>query len=83
MPSHSLPSQAPGAETRSAAADRGTSIGSFVNTPEAGASMENVAAVLGDFIGGVTLTGSRLEEENNGSFPNGEGGEGGWVEGFG
>eukprot|EP00913_Durusdinium_trenchii_P002714 g2512.t1 len=37
-----------------------TSIGSFVNTPEAGASMENVAAVLGDFIGGVTLTGSLI-----------------------
>merc|ERR1719242_1105916 len=37
-----------------------TSIGSFVNNPVAGASMENVAAVLGDFIGGVTLTGSLI-----------------------
>mmetsp|Transcript_27916 Transcript_27916/g.66244 ORF Transcript_27916/g.66244 Transcript_27916/m.66244 type:complete len:1029 (+) Transcript_27916:78-3164(+) len=37
-----------------------TSIGSFVENPEAGASMENVAAVLGDFIGGVTLTGSLI-----------------------
>ncbi|CAK0860548.1 unnamed protein product [Prorocentrum cordatum] len=35
-----------------------TSIGSFYVHPEAGASMENIAAVLGDFIGGVTLTGS-------------------------
>jgi len=35
-----------------------TSIGSFVNNPVAGASMENVAAIFGDFIGGVTLTGS-------------------------
>jgi len=37
-----------------------TSIGSFVNNPVAGASMENVAAVMGDFIGGVTLTGSLI-----------------------
>ncbi|CAJ1393911.1 unnamed protein product [Effrenium voratum] len=37
-----------------------TSIGSFVETPVAGATMENVAAVLGDFIGGVTLTGSLI-----------------------
>eukprot|EP00933_Yihiella_yeosuensis_P031185 TRINITY_DN24742_c0_g1_i1.p1 TRINITY_DN24742_c0_g1~~TRINITY_DN24742_c0_g1_i1.p1 ORF type:complete len:460 (-),score=86.18 TRINITY_DN24742_c0_g1_i1:138-1394(-) len=35
-----------------------TSIGSFWANPVAGASNENVAAVLGDFIGGVTLTGS-------------------------
>jgi len=35
-----------------------TSIGSFVATPSGGFGMENVAAVLGDFIGGVTLTGS-------------------------
>jgi len=35
-----------------------TSIGSFWATPEPGFSMENVSAVLGDFIGGVTLTGS-------------------------
>ena len=67
----------------------GTSIGSFVENPEAlrfqsrlralpphqslpdpdnltlqaGASMENVAAVLGDFIGGVTLTGSTPYED--------------------
>ena len=40
---------------------QGTSIGSFVETPEAGANMENIAAVLGDFIGGITLTGSDLE----------------------
>jgi len=32
-----------------------------VETPEAGANMENIAAVLGDFIGGITLTGSDLE----------------------
>jgi len=37
-----------------------TSIGSFVNNPVAGASMENVAAIFGDFIGGVTLTGSLI-----------------------
>jgi len=37
-----------------------TSIGSFVETPKGGASMENVSAVLGDFIGGVTLTGSLI-----------------------
>mmetsp|Transcript_58128 Transcript_58128/g.94475 ORF Transcript_58128/g.94475 Transcript_58128/m.94475 type:complete len:1031 (-) Transcript_58128:2-3094(-) len=37
-----------------------TSIGSFVQTPEAGANMENIAAVLGDFIGGITLTGSLI-----------------------
>jgi len=29
-----------------------------VQTPEAGANMENIAAILGDFIGGITLTGS-------------------------
>eukprot|EP00931_Biecheleriopsis_adriatica_P074012 TRINITY_DN481_c0_g3_i1.p1 TRINITY_DN481_c0_g3~~TRINITY_DN481_c0_g3_i1.p1 ORF type:complete len:850 (-),score=244.40 TRINITY_DN481_c0_g3_i1:271-2466(-) len=37
-----------------------TSIGSFWNNPVGGASMENVSAVLGDFIGGVTLTGSLI-----------------------
>jgi len=36
----------------------GTSIGSFAANPGDGVSMENVAAILGDFIGGVTLTGS-------------------------
>ena len=45
----------------------GTSIGSFVETPVAGATMENVAAVLGDFIGGVTLTGSCLAGSTSGS----------------
>merc|ERR1719422_896704 len=35
-----------------------TSIGSYVNTPEAGINVKNVASILGDFIGGVTLTGS-------------------------
>lgn len=35
-----------------------TSIGSFWATPHPGVSIENVSAVLGDFIGGVTLTGS-------------------------
>lgn len=35
-----------------------TSIGSFVRDPKAGLGMENVASVLGDFIGGVTFTGS-------------------------
>jgi len=35
-----------------------TSIGSFYADPKAGATMENIAALLGDFIGGVTLTGS-------------------------
>merc|ERR1719446_1706692 len=35
-----------------------TSIGSFYANPKAGVSMENTAAVLGDFIGGITLTGS-------------------------
>ena len=35
-----------------------TSIGSFWAHPEAGVTMENVAAILGDFIGGITLTGS-------------------------
>jgi NAD(P) transhydrogenase len=35
-----------------------TSIGSFWANPHPGVSMENVSAVLGDFIGGVTLTGS-------------------------
>eukprot|EP00931_Biecheleriopsis_adriatica_P074010 TRINITY_DN481_c0_g1_i1.p1 TRINITY_DN481_c0_g1~~TRINITY_DN481_c0_g1_i1.p1 ORF type:complete len:1061 (-),score=302.26 TRINITY_DN481_c0_g1_i1:93-3062(-) len=37
-----------------------TSIGSFWNNPVGGASMENTSAVLGDFIGGVTLTGSLI-----------------------
>merc|ERR1740138_1620230 len=36
----------------------GTSIGSFLDKYETGANMENVSAILGDFIGGVTLTGS-------------------------
>jgi NAD(P) transhydrogenase len=35
-----------------------TSIGTFSNNYETGVSMENVSAILGDFIGGVTLTGS-------------------------
>merc|ERR1719277_2747149 len=35
-----------------------TSIGSYWANPAAGACMENVSAILGDFIGGVTLTGS-------------------------
>jgi NAD(P) transhydrogenase len=35
-----------------------TSVGSFMSTMDPGASMENVSAILGDFIGGVTLTGS-------------------------
>merc|ERR1719394_579740 len=35
-----------------------TSIGSYWARPAGGASMENISAVLGDFIGGVTLTGS-------------------------
>merc|ERR1740117_1563771 len=35
-----------------------TSIGSFACNPKAGISMENIASVLGDFIGGVTFTGS-------------------------
>ncbi|CAE8633891.1 unnamed protein product [Polarella glacialis] len=35
-----------------------TSIGSYVANPIGGASMENISAVFGDFIGGVTLTGS-------------------------
>jgi len=37
-----------------------TSIGSFVNRPVSGATMENTSAILGDFIGGVTLTGSLI-----------------------
>ena len=35
-----------------------TSIGSFYDNPVAGASLHNSAAIVGDFIGGVTLTGS-------------------------
>jgi len=35
-----------------------TSMGSFIAKPEAGAGLENISAILGDFIGGVTLTGS-------------------------
>merc|ERR1719491_2551095 len=35
-----------------------TSIGSFANDPEMGINVKNIASVLGDFIGGVTLTGS-------------------------
>lgn len=35
-----------------------TSIGSFWSHPEAGMTMENVSSVFGNFIGGVTLTGS-------------------------
>merc|ERR1712056_117620 len=35
-----------------------TSIGSYWANPMDGATMENVSAILGDFIGGVTLTGS-------------------------
>lgn len=34
------------------------SIASFAAHPEAGATMHNTSALLGDFIGGVTLTGS-------------------------
>lgn len=37
-----------------------TSIGSFVNHPVPGATMENTSCILGDFIGGVTLTGSLI-----------------------
>jgi len=35
-----------------------TSIASYSTHPEVGATMHNVSAILGDFIGGVTLTGS-------------------------
>merc|ERR1719277_2604348 len=35
-----------------------TSIGSFANGPEVGVSVKNISSILGDFIGGVTLTGS-------------------------
>jgi len=35
-----------------------TSIGSFANNPEVGVNVKNIASILGDFIGGVTLTGS-------------------------
>merc|ERR1719277_2518291 len=35
-----------------------TSIGSFANEPEVGVNVKNIASILGDFIGGVTLTGS-------------------------
>merc|ERR1719491_2629024 len=35
-----------------------TSIGSFANNPEAGVTVKCFAAIFGDFIGGVTLTGS-------------------------
>eukprot|EP00929_Paragymnodinium_shiwhaense_P110353 TRINITY_DN772_c0_g1_i1.p1 TRINITY_DN772_c0_g1~~TRINITY_DN772_c0_g1_i1.p1 ORF type:complete len:1038 (+),score=331.08 TRINITY_DN772_c0_g1_i1:85-3198(+) len=35
-----------------------TSIGSYCFTPIPGASMENIASILGNFIGGITLTGS-------------------------
>merc|ERR1719277_2526534 len=35
-----------------------TSIGSFANNPEVGINVKNVSSILGDFIGGVTLTGS-------------------------
>merc|ERR1712194_105003 len=35
-----------------------TSIGSFYENPVAGATLHNSAAIVGDFIGGVTLTGS-------------------------
>eukprot|EP00933_Yihiella_yeosuensis_P025462 TRINITY_DN1976_c0_g1_i7.p1 TRINITY_DN1976_c0_g1~~TRINITY_DN1976_c0_g1_i7.p1 ORF type:complete len:1052 (+),score=265.28 TRINITY_DN1976_c0_g1_i7:59-3157(+) len=38
----------------------GTSIGSFWASPVAGVTVENIGAVLGDFIGGVTLTGSLI-----------------------
>jgi len=37
-----------------------TSIGSFANNPEVGANVKNFSAIFGDFIGGVTLTGSIL-----------------------
>merc|ERR1719491_526541 len=35
-----------------------TSIGSFANNPEVGINAKNVSSLLGEFIGGVTLTGS-------------------------
>merc|ERR1719253_1822210 len=35
-----------------------TSVANFYAHPHRGFTMENVASVLGDFIGGVTLTGS-------------------------
>eukprot|EP00913_Durusdinium_trenchii_P009444 g8877.t1 len=37
-----------------------TSIGSFVSSPFPGATMENTSCILGDFIGGITLTGSLI-----------------------
>jgi len=37
-----------------------TSISSFTIKPEKGVNVENIASVLGDFIGGVTLTGSLI-----------------------
>jgi NAD(P) transhydrogenase len=35
-----------------------TSIGSFANNPEVGINVKTVSSILGDFIGGVTFTGS-------------------------
>merc|ERR1719460_1509929 len=35
-----------------------TSIGNFAETQQTGASMENIFGLLGDLIGGITLTGS-------------------------
>merc|ERR1719326_147608 len=35
-----------------------TSIGSYAYTPVPGVNMENVASIFGNFIGGITLTGS-------------------------
>merc|ERR1719265_2160694 len=37
-----------------------TSIGSFMADPQPGAGLENIASIFGDFIGGITLTGSLI-----------------------
>ena len=37
-----------------------TSIAAFYKTPEAGTSVENISALLGNFIDGITLTGSLI-----------------------
>lgn len=37
-----------------------TSVAAFYRTPQSGANVENISALLGNFIGGVTLTGSLI-----------------------
>eukprot|EP00933_Yihiella_yeosuensis_P025459 TRINITY_DN1976_c0_g1_i4.p1 TRINITY_DN1976_c0_g1~~TRINITY_DN1976_c0_g1_i4.p1 ORF type:complete len:1035 (+),score=281.61 TRINITY_DN1976_c0_g1_i4:71-3175(+) len=55
-----LPQTVAGFHSLVGLAAMGTSIGSFWANPATGASVENIGAIFGDFIGAVTLTGSLI-----------------------